>query len=54
MVNDEVTIQTVKAAAIEPGDLVLEVGPGTGALTQALIDDGATVIAVEKVCAVHQ
>jgi 16S rRNA (adenine1518-N6/adenine1519-N6)-dimethyltransferase len=33
--------------AIGPGDLVIEVGPGLGALTGALIDTGATVVAIE-------
>lgn len=37
----------VDAAAIEPGDLVLEVGPGTGTLTEALLERGADVIACE-------
>jgi len=37
----------VKAAEIKPGQLVLEVGPGTGALTERLLDIGATVVAVE-------
>ena len=49
MVNDEVTERTVRAAQIKPGDVVLEVGPGTGALTEALVEAGARVIAVEKV-----
>lgn len=48
MVDEEVTVKTLRAAGIEAGDLVLEVGPGTGALTQALVDAGATVIGVEK------
>lgn len=37
----------VHAAGVQPGDLVLEVGPGTGALTEALLDCGAEVIACE-------
>lgn len=37
----------VAAAGIEPGDLVLDVGAGTGALTEALIEAGAHVVAVE-------
>ncbi|MEM1109117.1 MAG: 16S rRNA (adenine(1518)-N(6)/adenine(1519)-N(6))-dimethyltransferase RsmA [Planctomycetota bacterium] len=35
------------AADLSPGDVVLEVGPGTGALTERLLDEGATVIASE-------
>ncbi len=35
------------AAELVPGERVLEVGPGTGALTKRLLDDGAEVIAVE-------
>lgn len=35
------------AAELGPGDVVLEVGPGTGALTERLLEDGARVVAVE-------
>jgi 16S rRNA (adenine1518-N6/adenine1519-N6)-dimethyltransferase len=35
------------AAAAEPGDFVLEVGPGLGGLTAALASSGAEVLAVE-------
>ena len=38
----------VHNAALTAGDVVLEVGPGKGALTQKLLETGATVIAVEK------
>ncbi len=37
----------MEAAALSPGDVVLEVGPGTGALTERLADAGARVVAVE-------
>jgi 16S rRNA (adenine1518-N6/adenine1519-N6)-dimethyltransferase len=37
----------VKAGDLGPGELVLEIGPGQGALTKELLDAGATVIAVE-------
>jgi 16S rRNA (adenine1518-N6/adenine1519-N6)-dimethyltransferase len=37
----------VEAAGVGPGDLVLEVGPGTGTLTEALLDCGAEVVACE-------
>ena len=32
---------------MQPGELVLEVGPGTGTLTEALLDAGARVVACE-------
>jgi len=35
------------AAAIQAGELILEVGPGTGALTERLLEVGADVLAVE-------
>ncbi|MBU1349076.1 methyltransferase domain-containing protein, partial [Patescibacteria group bacterium] len=38
----------VETAGIRPGDQVLEVGPGFGALTQALLDRGAEVVAIEQ------
>ena len=37
----------VEAAGISPGDLVVEVGPGTGTLTEALLEHGAAVVACE-------
>ncbi len=35
------------AAALEPGSLVLEVGPGTGTLTETMLDAGHEVVACE-------
>lgn len=37
----------VQTAEIQEGDAVLEIGPGPGALTQALLEKGARVYAVE-------
>ena len=37
----------VEAAGVGPGDRVLEVGPGTGTLTGALLDAGTRVVACE-------
>jgi len=46
---DRNTVQRiVRAAAVGPGDLILEIGPGLGSLTQGLLEAGARVIAVEK------
>lgn len=36
------------AGEVGPGDTVLEIGPGKGALTELLLDAGAHIIAVEK------
>ena len=36
------------ALSLTPGEEVLEIGPGLGALTEALLETGAHVIAVEK------
>lgn len=40
--------EIVKAGEIVPTDIILEIGPGKGALTTKLLETGATVIAVEK------
>ena len=37
----------MRAATIRPGDLVVDLGAGHGALTSALLDAGARVVAVE-------
>ena len=37
----------VRLAGVEPGDRVVEVGPGIGSLTLALADAGAHVLAIE-------
>src|SRR6478752_217105 len=37
----------VRQADIEPGDRVVEVGPGLGSLTLGLLEAGADVVAVE-------
>lgn len=47
LVDEDVVAAIVAAAAIEPGDAVLEIGPGIGTLTQGLAEAGAAVTAVE-------
>ncbi|KAK7374204.1 hypothetical protein VNO80_07631 [Phaseolus coccineus] len=48
MLNSEINDQLAGAAGIEQGDIVLEIGPGTGSLTNVLLNSGAFVLAVEK------
>jgi precorrin-6B methylase 2 len=49
MVNEQVNSAMVQLVGIQPGDLILEIGPGTGSLTKFLVEAGAHIIAVEKV-----
>ena len=37
----------VDSSGIHPGDFVIDIGAGTGAITRALVDAGARVLAVE-------
>ena len=39
--------KVVDAAEVRPDDVILEVGPGTGSLTELLLERGAQVVAVE-------
>jgi 16S rRNA (adenine1518-N6/adenine1519-N6)-dimethyltransferase len=42
------TWKIAKAATVQPDDRVLEIGPGPGGLTRALLEAGSRVIAVER------
>lgn len=48
LVNPKILGDILKAGEIEGGETVLEVGPGTGLLTEQLVRQGAKIIAVEK------
>ncbi|PZS19801.1 MAG: hypothetical protein DLM54_06390 [Acidimicrobiales bacterium] len=45
--SDPWTARLVKGAGIHPGDLVIDIGAGSGALTAQLLSAGARVMAVE-------
>lgn len=47
LVDPNILDRIAEAAEIEPGDRVLEVGPGPGALTLTMLQQGARVLAVE-------
>ncbi len=47
LADTRVLARIVNAAEVGPDDLVVEVGPGRGALTRKLVERGAQVIAVE-------
>lgn len=48
LIDGNIIRKIVATAGVQPGDVVLEIGPGPGALTEALLEAGATVLAVEK------
>ncbi len=47
LIDRNLIIKLLRAAGVERGDVILEVGPGAGSLTIALLDAGAKVIACE-------
>ena len=47
LIDDNCLSALVRAAAPQAGEEILEIGPGTGALTQRLIDAGCKLTAIE-------
>lgn len=47
LVDAKIVEKIVNLAEVKPGDIVLEIGPGPGALTKALLERGARLFAVE-------
>ncbi|MGH2612339.1 MAG: ribosomal RNA small subunit methyltransferase A, partial [Rhabdochlamydiaceae bacterium] len=48
LIDGNIVRKIVKFAEVKKGDSILEIGPGPGALTEELLAQGASVIAVEK------
>ncbi|HET7536710.1 MAG TPA: 16S rRNA (adenine(1518)-N(6)/adenine(1519)-N(6))-dimethyltransferase RsmA, partial [Candidatus Didemnitutus sp.] len=53
LVDGNIVRKSLELAEVKPGDVVVEVGPGLGTLTSALIEAGAEVWAVEKDRSLH-
>lgn len=47
LIDPLVVDEIIKLVSPKPNDHILEIGPGTGALTKQLVDSGASVVAVE-------
>ena len=53
LVDGNIVRKSLELAQIAPGDNVVEIGPGLGTLTSALLESGAHVWAVEKDATLH-
>lgn len=48
LTSDKILPDIIKAAEITKDDIIIEIGPGLGILTKALLDMGAKVFTIEK------
>ncbi|MBN1915228.1 MAG: ribosomal RNA small subunit methyltransferase A [Parachlamydiales bacterium] len=48
LIDGNIVFKIVQSAKISPDDLILEIGPGLGVMTEAMCHRGAHIIAVEK------
>ena len=48
LIDGNIIRKIIQLADVKPGDNVLEIGPGPGVLTEALLEQGANLIAIEK------
>jgi 16S rRNA (adenine1518-N6/adenine1519-N6)-dimethyltransferase len=53
LVDGNIVRKSLDLAGVQPGDAVVEIGPGLGTLTTALLEAGAEVWAVEKDRTLH-
>ena len=47
LINEDVVNNIVQASEISKEDLVIEIGPGLGTLTESLLDNAGKVVAIE-------
>ena len=48
LIDGNIIRKIVEVSHVEPDDVVLEIGPGPGSLSEELLNNSATVVAVEK------
>lgn len=48
LIDGNIIRKIVEAADVQEGDFILEIGPGPGVLTEAMLGKGASVLAIEK------
>ncbi|HLS28266.1 MAG TPA: rRNA adenine N-6-methyltransferase family protein, partial [Opitutales bacterium] len=48
LIDGNIVRKSIELADLSPGEIVVEIGPGLGTLTRALLGTGALVHAVEK------
>ena len=53
LVDGNIVRKSLELAGVQPGDTVVEIGPGLGTLTSALLEAGAAVWAVERDRSLH-
>jgi len=53
LIDGNIVRKSLELAQVSPGDCVVEIGPGLGTLTGALLEAGASVWAVERDRALH-
>lgn len=54
LIDGNIVRKSLELAQVAPGDTVVEIGPGLGTLTSALLEAGAAVWAVEKDRTLHE
>jgi 16S rRNA (adenine1518-N6/adenine1519-N6)-dimethyltransferase len=54
LVDGNIVRKSLELGAVGPGDTVIEIGPGLGTLTNALLEAGAEVWAVERDWGLHK